>query len=271
MESRAGAVGEGEVVHVALAMHPHRPELGFVAVSLGVFGEAKAKLTVEIVARLHVGREAIEMIDALDARALVRAVLLKHGFGVVHLRVKVERHAEDIGGAQRAALVRQVGKRGRQVAAAEPGGGTVDILLARKLEPERAHVGLARTPQDEGVVVALLDAAQVERILGFVAHQKAKAIDIEGARARKIAHAKLNVAGAHDVERRIEDRVADRHDRSPLTVPAPTSNTSRGRRKPAGRCRNGRNDICGLQAIICAAGRASAWWPATASSICARG
>jgi len=92
------------------------------------------------------------------------------------------------------------------------------------------------------MMVALLDAAQVERILSLVADQKSEAIDVEGARAGEIADAKLDVARAHDGERRIENRIADRHARVPLTVTAPTSNTSPGNRQPAARpprCRAG--------------------------------
>ena len=50
----------------------------------------------------------------------------------------------DVGGAQRAALVRHIGKRGRQVAAAEPDGGAVEVVFARELEAERVRVGSSR-------------------------------------------------------------------------------------------------------------------------------
>ena len=130
-------------MHIALAVQPHRPELRIGAVGLGIFGQAKAELGIEVVTRLHVGREAIEMIDALDARALMRGVFLQHAFGLVHLRIEVERHAEDVGGAQRTALVRQLRERGRQVAAAEPEGGAVEIFFAGELEAERMRLGRA--------------------------------------------------------------------------------------------------------------------------------
>ena len=133
-----------------------------------------------------------------------------HG-GLIHLRVEVERHAEHVGGAQGAALMRQIRKRGRQVAAAEPEGGAVEVFFAGELEAERAHVGLARAPQHDRMVVALLDAAQIERVVGLVADQKAEAIDIEGARAAEVAHAELDMACAHDIERRVENGFADRH------------------------------------------------------------
>ena len=84
------------------------------------------------------------MIDALDARALMGGVLLQHAFGSVHPRIEVERHAERVGGAQGAALVRQLRKRGRQIAAAEPECGAVEIFFAGELEAERAPAARGR-------------------------------------------------------------------------------------------------------------------------------
>ena len=168
------------------------------------------------------------MIDALDARALIGRVFLQHGWALIHLRIEVERRAENVGGAQGAALMRHVGERGRQVAAGEPGRGAVDIIFAGELEAERAHVGVAAAPQHDGMMVTLLDAAQIKRIVGLVADQKPEAIDIKGARAPKIAHAKLDMACAHHIERRVENRLVDGHRAAswPLTVWAPTLNTS---------------------------------------------
>ena len=118
-------------------------------------------------------------------------------------------------------------------------------------------------------MVALFDAAQVERIVGLVADQEPEAIHVECARTAEIAHAELDMACAHDVERRVEDRLVDRHGTVAVDgSSAPTSNTSRGRRKPASAAGAGERR-CGLQVIICAAGRASARSSATASSICA--
>ena len=73
--------------------------LGIDVVGLGVFGEAEAELGVEVVARLHIGREAVDMVDALDARALVGGVALQHALALIHPEVEVERHAGEIGGA----------------------------------------------------------------------------------------------------------------------------------------------------------------------------
>src|SRR5215831_7240538 len=55
------------------------------------------------------------------------------------------------------------------------------------------------------MMIALLDPAQIERIRGLVGRQQPEAIDIEGPAAGKVADAELDMARAHDVERRIED------------------------------------------------------------------
>ena len=151
------------------------------------------------------------MIDALDARALVGCVFLQHGRRLVHLRIKLDRRAERVRRPQRSALMRQVGKRSRQIAAGKPEGGAVEVVFAAELETQSPHIGLARAPQHQRMMIALLDAAQIERVLGLVADQKPEAIGVEGTRPRKIGDAQLDMAGAYDVERRIEDRIADGH------------------------------------------------------------
>ena len=63
------------------------------------------------------------------------------------------------------------GNERRKIAAAEPEGGAVEVCFARKLEAERTHVRRARLPQHDRMVIALLDAAQIERFIGLVADQ----------------------------------------------------------------------------------------------------
>ncbi len=192
-------------------MHPHRPQPGIGIIGLGVLGEPEADVGIEIVARLHVRREAVEMIDALDAGAAIGGIFLQHVLGLAHAETEIQWHAEDIGGAQRAALVRQLRERDREILAAEPECGAVEVLLARHLESEGVHGGLARPVQDDRVMIALLDRPQIDGVLGLVRHQQPEAVDVEGARTGEVAHAELDVAGAHDVEGRIENGLADRH------------------------------------------------------------
>src|SRR3984885_12075661 len=108
------------------------------------------------------------------------------------------------------------------------------------------------------MMIALLDAAQIERIVSFIADQKPEAIDIKGARAAKIADAQFDMACPHDIERRVENRFADRHGIKPaLTVGPATFNTLRG------------GIDMRLASYHMRAGRASGRWSATELSICA--
>ena len=90
-------------------------------------------------------------------------------------------------------------------------GRSVEIVFARHLEAERAAARLDRLAQHDRVVIALLDGPQIERVRRLVADQVAQAIDIKGAGAAKVAHAELDMARAHDVERGIGDRRANGH------------------------------------------------------------
>jgi hypothetical protein len=181
MQARTASVGEREIVRAAAALHPYRPEFRVCAFGFGGLGEAEAELSVEIVGCLHVGREAVDVIDALDPRALVGRVLLQHRFHAIHLEVEVDRHADRIDRAQRAALERHIWPRHRQLAALEPCGGLVEILLAADLEADREGGDILRLAQHHRMVIALLHPAQIERVLVLVARDVAEAIDIEGA------------------------------------------------------------------------------------------
>jgi hypothetical protein len=134
------------------------------------------------------------MVDALDAGALIGGVALQHAFGLLHPDIEIERQAVDVRGTQGAALMRNVREGGRQVPAAEPDGGAVEIFLAGDLETDSLDLGLAGRAQHDRMVVALLEPAQVDRIRTRLADEKSETIDIEGARGGKIAHAELDMA-----------------------------------------------------------------------------
>src|ERR1700733_3245970 len=160
MQSRAEAVGERKIVHIAFAVHPYRPKLRVVTVRFGVLGQAETEFAIKIIALLDVRREAIEMVDALNPRAAMRFIFLQHAFSSIHFGAEVERHAQRIGGPQGAALVRYIRKGGRQVAAAEPERGAIEILFARNPKTERADLSLAGSAQDDRMGAPLLYAAE---------------------------------------------------------------------------------------------------------------
>ena len=158
------------------------------------------------------------MVDALDARAPIGGVALQHRGGLLHADIELERHSVRIDRPQGAALERHLGERGGQAQAGEPGGRAIEILLARHLEAEGMDAGLFRQAQHHRMVIALLEAAQIERVRALRRHQVAETIDIEGARAGKIAHPERHMARPHDVEGWIEHGLADWHNCLPRTV-----------------------------------------------------
>ena len=62
-----------------------------------LLGQPEAELGVEIVGLLYVGRETIDVVDALDARALIAGIALQHPLALIHLEIEFERHAGDVG------------------------------------------------------------------------------------------------------------------------------------------------------------------------------
>jgi hypothetical protein len=104
-------------------------------------------------------------------------------------------------------------ERSRIALVREPERGTIKVLLARDLVAERRDRRFLRPTQHDRVVIALFHRAQEDRILVFRGGEITEAVDIEGAGCREIAYAELDMAGADDVERRGEVRLADGHGR----------------------------------------------------------
>ena len=61
------------------------------------------------------------------------------------------------------------------------------------------------------MMIALLDRAKVKHAARFGADQIAEAIHIKAAGPGEVADREFHMAGAYDIERRIELRLADRH------------------------------------------------------------
>ena len=71
VQARAAAIGDGEVMDIALAMQPGRRDPPVGAVFLAVFGEAEAEPGVEVDSVLNLGREDIEMVEPLRMSAFI--------------------------------------------------------------------------------------------------------------------------------------------------------------------------------------------------------
>ena len=154
-------------------------------------------------ARLHVGREAVDVVDALDLGAAVGAVFLQHARQLIHGEVKFERHAERVGCRERAPLEGLLHETMRELPLAKKPGGLVELFFRGELETERFDVRVGRFAQDHGMMIALLEPTQIKRLRALVGHEIAQRVDPIGPGARKIRRAIFDMARAHDGEGRV--------------------------------------------------------------------
>ena len=111
MQARTAAIGKGDVVHAALAVHPGGPEPAGLLV-FGVFGDAEAHLAIEGCRLVDVRREEVEMVDAERLRAAVETVLLMHWRQAVHAREELQRCIERVRCRERPSLPFPLDPRG---------------------------------------------------------------------------------------------------------------------------------------------------------------
>ncbi len=202
---------------------------GLGLLALGVLGEAEAERGVEVDRRLHVAHEQVEVVDALRLAAGVEAVVLQDALALLHLEVELERVALGVGGVQRAALERHLDELGGQLPLLEERVGAVEVLLAADLEAQPLRDGLGPALQHERVVIALLHAAEIDRVLAGILDLQADSALVEGAAGLEIARGQHRVAAAHDVERRVEDVCRQRAWLFPLGEGVRVSGSASGR------------------------------------------
>jgi len=110
MQARAIAVGQCKIVHIALAMQPGRGHAAVRPVLFRIFGEAKAEPGVEVDGVLYLGREYVEMIDALRVAAAVKIVAAQQMRALLHGRIELDPETEGVGKLQGTALERWLGE-----------------------------------------------------------------------------------------------------------------------------------------------------------------
>ena len=74
VQPRPAAVGEREVVDIALAVHPRGDDAAIRAVLFRVFRHAEAEQGVEIHCVLQLRREHVEVVEPLRMHAIIAAV-----------------------------------------------------------------------------------------------------------------------------------------------------------------------------------------------------
>src|SRR6267142_6326782 len=111
VQAGALAVGDGEVMHVALAVHPRRGDPTLRSVFLGIFGQPKTDPRVEVDGVLNFGGEHVEVVEPLRVTALVEIVAAQQMRTLLHRCVHLDLKAEGIGELQGATLERLLRKR----------------------------------------------------------------------------------------------------------------------------------------------------------------
>src|ERR1700754_2904774 len=106
VQARALAVGDGEIMHVALAVHPRRRDAAVRPVFLAIFGETESQPRIEVDGILNLCREYIEVIEPLRVAALVEIVAAQQVRTLLHRSIEFDLKAEGIGRLQGAALER---------------------------------------------------------------------------------------------------------------------------------------------------------------------
>ena len=71
VQARAAAVGDGEVMDIALAVHPGGSDAPVRPVFLAIFGQAEAEPGVEVDGSLNLGGENVEMVEPLRMAAFI--------------------------------------------------------------------------------------------------------------------------------------------------------------------------------------------------------
>src|SRR5882757_497476 len=213
VQARALAVGDGEVMHVALAVHPCRRDAAVLAVFLTILGEAESQSRIEVDGVLHFGGEYIKMVEPLRVAALVEIVTPQQMRALLHRGVELDLETEGIGELQRAALKRLLGERVSDAVLGKERRGLVEIVFVADLEAHAVAGGTRGLAQHQRVMLMLLAAAQVGRSVVAVLDMEADGVFVEFAGGIEIDHVENDVAGPYDVEGRIEDVLRNGHGR----------------------------------------------------------
>ena len=148
------------------------------------------------------------MIEPQRARAFVVMKLLQLGRHLVDLGAELERRADRVIHMQGLALVRHLDPAHRKAALLEIVRRAREIVISEHAQPDApAHGRASLAPDGDAVMRALLEPAQVERVISNFGSDEAEHVRIESAARLEVARGEDNVARARDVERRM--RIGD--------------------------------------------------------------
>src|SRR5262249_36225472 len=182
-----------------------------------IFGQAESEPGVKVHGVLHFGGEDVEMVEPLRMAAAIEVVPSQEMRALLHGGVKLDLETEGVGDLQGAALERLLGESVLDAVLGEEARRLVEIALIADLEAEPAAGGRLRLAQHQRVMLVLLAAAQVDRVQVCVLDVEADSGLVEIAACSQIGHVEHDVAGADDVEGRIEDVCRNGHTKSLLS------------------------------------------------------
>src|ERR1700742_2681663 len=136
VQARALAIGDGEVVHITLAVHPGGCDAPVWTVFLAILSQAKSEPRVEVDGVLNLGGEDIEMIEPLRMAALVEIVAAQQMRPLFHRRIKLDQEAAGIGELQRASLERLLDKLVRDTVLGKERRRFVEVAVIADLEAQ---------------------------------------------------------------------------------------------------------------------------------------
>ena len=236
VQARTGIFDEHDVVRISLALQEHGAQ--FVAALVhDVLGQAKAHRHVELAGLAHLGREHLEVVEALRAGAVKRLEVHDAPRLGLHGGAKLERGTHGVRGVEGAVLERHLHPSRRHAARREMRLREIEILLGEHAHSDPLAGGRIAGLQHQAVVAALFQATQVERAGVLVAHHQAEGVDIEGAALFQVAHPEHGVTGTRDGAAGSENRAGYGHvGPSGNAADIPTGNDARqsGKRRPIG-------------------------------------
>ena len=143
--------------------------------------------------------------------ALVEVVAPQQMRALVHLGIELDLEAEGIGEVQRAALERLLDKGVSDAVGGEEGRRPVEIAVIADLEAEPVAGGHCGLPQYQRMMLMLLAAAQIYGVGVAILDMQADRGLVEIAAGVEVGDIEHGVAGADDVERRVEDVFRNGH------------------------------------------------------------
>ena len=185
MQARPGSVGGGQIVRVALALHPGSPDAA--GVVLGGFGKTKIQmLLVPLRKLLHLRRQHVDVIDALDAGAAVQIEALQQPGMFDRFVVEGDRKPERIFEAQEA---RPIAFRFATIGQAFgfcDGGDFIERRFRSSFVSQLFDAWHGTEFQLQAPF-PILDTAQVERSIVFMDHVEAEQVHVKVARSGAIS------------------------------------------------------------------------------------